>query len=116
MLMLFANIFNIVHRFPRYPRDDFHRFRFPNDLPQALRLQCNGIKSVCGCTLHSVGDSDAWLLRNGAWCNQVSLKAFRVWRFSAVKIPSIDEPINVPISLSRAFVNNQIIAEESRRC
>jgi hypothetical protein len=60
-------------RFPRYSRNDFHRFRLSDDLPQAIRLQCDGIKFVCGRTLHSMGHVNAWIFQHEGRHYQVSL-------------------------------------------
>lgn len=62
-----------TRRFSRYSRDDFHRFRLSDDIPETLRLQRNGIKFVRGRTLHSMGDFNARIFRVGERHNQVSL-------------------------------------------
>lgn len=54
-------IFPISFRLPRYPRHDIHRLRVSDDIPEALRLQRHGIKSVCGRALRPMGDSNARL-------------------------------------------------------
>lgn len=60
-------------RFSRYSRNDFHRFRLFDDIPEAIRLQRNGIKFIRCRSLHPMGDSNARIFRYGKWNNQVSI-------------------------------------------
>lgn len=85
-----------LHRFPRYSRDDFHRFRLPDDLPEALRLQRDWIKFVCGRALHPMGDFNARLFRNGTRHNQVSFH-----RYKSRAFPSNFSHLHFFSSLSR---------------
>jgi hypothetical protein len=48
------------------------RFWFSDDFLETLRLFGDGIKFVCGRSLHPMGNFNARLFRNGAWNNQVS--------------------------------------------